>query len=152
TLAIQAKVDERIREDSLAWITSQNLLGDKEVHITVGTPGKPPLPPGSTIRGTDRSAIVDIMGPAMAESTSELLENLMTLLREVNAGKGSLGQFLKSPELYNNMNEFTKSIAASAVEMRQVAHDMKSMMDEVRSQKGTLGKLIFSEAYAQEFT
>src|ERR1041384_284368 len=96
TLSVQTKVTNRIREDSLAWIKAQNFLGDKEVHITVGSPSKAKLPPGSTIRGTDRSAIVDIVGPAMASSTSELLENFMTLLRELNAGKGSVGQFLKN--------------------------------------------------------
>jgi phospholipid/cholesterol/gamma-HCH transport system substrate-binding protein len=152
TLAIQTKYADRIRVDSIAWIESQGLLGDKQVSILLGSPQKPRLPPGQVIRAEDQSVIEGLIGKKLVSGTSDLLENMIEVLKEVNAGKGTLGQFIKNPELYANLNEFTRSLASTSRDLSAATTDLKGIIDEVRTQQGTLGKLIFSREYAEEFT
>lgn len=153
TLAVQSEFANRIRENSMAWIQTEGLLGDKSVGITlVGDTPRPQLAPGARIETMDRSLMADLIGEDLTRDTGALLENLIALIQEVNQGEGSLGQLLKNDELYQNLNRFAGSLATTSDELTEVTRDIKDIIAEVRTQKGTLGKLIFSEKYAAEFT
>jgi phospholipid/cholesterol/gamma-HCH transport system substrate-binding protein len=152
TIEIQSQFADLIREDSFAWVQSESLLGEKALSIKTGDPRRPKLSPGGVIKQMDRALIQDLVGAELVSGTTELLENMMSLLKEINAGKGTLGQLIRNPELYNNLNRFTRSLATTSDELDGIAKDMREIIGEIRQQKGTLGKLIFSEEYAQEFT
>jgi phospholipid/cholesterol/gamma-HCH transport system substrate-binding protein len=68
----------RIRSDARAKVVNKGLLGDKMIEIEPGTLTKPPLEPGSMIRGeapTDFGNYVRQIGKVIEKSNS-LLENL----------------------------------------------------------------------------
>jgi len=151
SMRINKKFAQRIRKDSYAWIQNEGLVGDYVVSIQMGDPSQPHLPPGSVIEGKDKSLIADLLGPELMSGTNELLAHLIKLLQEVNAGNGTVGQLLMNPGLYNHLNEFTASMATTSNELADVTRDLKGMIQEIRAQKGTLGKLLFSEEYARDF-
>ncbi len=152
TLAILSDHAPRIRADSFAWIESEGLLGDKSISIRPGDPKAEPIPQGGTLRTMDRSLIAGLVGQELVSNTSDLLENMITLIREINAGKGTLGQLITNPQLYENLDRFLATLTTTTAEVEGIAKDMKGLVAEIRSQKGTLGKLILSEKYASEFT
>jgi phospholipid/cholesterol/gamma-HCH transport system substrate-binding protein len=149
TIAVESKLSDLIREDSLSWLQSEGLLGDKAVMIKSGDPSLNTIPERGTIKTVDRSLIAEIIGPGIVSGTSDLVENMITLLREINSGQGTLGQLLRNPELYENLNQFTKTLAVTTDDLSMISRDLKGIIAEVRQQKGTLGKLIFSEEYAR---
>jgi phospholipid/cholesterol/gamma-HCH transport system substrate-binding protein len=152
TITVQSRVADRIRKDSFAWIQTQGLLGDKEVAVLAGDPVFPALPPDSVIETKQRSFVQEFVGPELVSGTADLLENMVSVLKEINSGKGSLGQLLKNPELYDNLNRFAHSLAGTSEDLQKITSDLQGIIVEVRSQKGTLGKLVFSEDYAAQFT
>jgi phospholipid/cholesterol/gamma-HCH transport system substrate-binding protein len=68
-LQIVAHVLERIREDSVARIDTQGLLGDKIVSITLGSRDSAPIPPRGWLRAAPPSDFNRLMSQA-----SEILE------------------------------------------------------------------------------
>ena len=53
TMAVERRVQDRIREDSVASIGTIGLVGDKVLDITVGSHDRPPLPPGARLASLD---------------------------------------------------------------------------------------------------
>lgn len=70
---------DRIREDSTASITTQGLLGDKAIFITVGTPNVPELKSGSEMKVREGLSL-----ESFGEKGAELLENVNTLAGNIN--------------------------------------------------------------------
>jgi phospholipid/cholesterol/gamma-HCH transport system substrate-binding protein len=151
SLAIEKSYKDRIREDSFAWLENQGLLGDACIYVKLGVAGDHPLPQGSMIRYKDHPMLDSIAGEEIRESTTGLLKALTSVLSDASQGQGTLGQFLKNPELYNNLNTFTRSMAVLTQDVAAISKELKEVIAEVKSQKGTLGQLIFSEDYARSF-
>jgi hypothetical protein len=74
------------------------------------------------------------------------------MMREINEGQGTLGQLLKNPELYSNLNTFVQTIELTTRQLQTVTTEFQGILEEVRGQRGTLGKLIFSPEYAANFS
>lgn len=53
TMTVARRFENRIRQNSEARISTQGLLGDKIVEITVGSPDAPPLRPGDALTTQD---------------------------------------------------------------------------------------------------
>jgi phospholipid/cholesterol/gamma-HCH transport system substrate-binding protein len=79
TLEIDHAFHERVRQDSLASITTQGLLGDKAVLITVGSPDLPELKANSEI-GTKQAISLESFG----DKGSELLDNINKLSKNID--------------------------------------------------------------------
>jgi phospholipid/cholesterol/gamma-HCH transport system substrate-binding protein len=151
TLAVERDARERVRQNSYVWLESQGLLGDMAIHIQSGTAEAPALPPGARIESRPRSLLEGIAGGQFAQSTEDLLATTISILKEIQEGKGTLGQLLKNPDLYENLNKFTRTIADTTKELEGLTSDFRTMLADIKSERGTLGKLIFSPEYAQTF-
>jgi len=149
TLAIDREYREGIRENSFAYTMSEGVLGDQTIHIQLGTAEQPALPPGFEIAFKPKSMLEGLAGEQFTQSTENLLETTISILREIQAGKGTVGQLLKNPELYDNLNNFMKATSQIGVDLEGMTADVKSAVTAIRDQKGALGKLIFSDDYAQ---
>jgi phospholipid/cholesterol/gamma-HCH transport system substrate-binding protein len=152
TLSIQKEYGERIREDSYAWTQTEGLLGDEAIHVKLGTTDEPMLMPGSMIPYTSRPMLDAFAGQEIREGTTDLLKMMVSVLEDISAGKGTLGKLLKDPELYDNLSLFTESMAATTRQLQTVTREFEHVLLAVRSEKGMLGKLIFSEDYAASIT
>ncbi len=152
TLSIEKGYKDRIREDSFAWKQTEGLLGDASVHVKLGTASQPVLSPGSTLRFKAHVMLDELAGEEMSASTTDMIKQFTAVLKEVNQGQGSLGQLIKNPELYNNLSNFTASMAVLTKEVQTISTELEGIITEVKSQRGTLGQLIFSEDYARSFS
>jgi phospholipid/cholesterol/gamma-HCH transport system substrate-binding protein len=98
-----------LHTDSTASIAQAGVLGDSYVDIS-SEGAKGPEPSNNTeLKASGSPSIQD-------------------LIDSVNAGKGTLGQFVKNPELYNKIS--------------QLSTDLHEVMQSVNEGKGTLGKLV----------
>jgi phospholipid/cholesterol/gamma-HCH transport system substrate-binding protein len=90
---------DRMRADAECWIRTMGLLGDKFIEIGPGTPGAPPVSPGSVLTAHDPVDYETIMGP---KNAGDLFANVMSvssslrdLLDDMQKGKGLLGQLMR---------------------------------------------------------
>lgn len=117
TLSVERRVQERIRQDSVASIGTIGLVGDKVLDITVGSHDKPELPAGG------RLASVDPL------DYSVLLQKGDRILDHVTRISASLDEFLAGGEQTGkrNLNEALRSLRTTLVEVEKgqgLLHDM----------------------------
>jgi len=90
-----------IRQDSRAAI-SMALIGGKTIEITVGSPEKSPLPPGSTIPSLEPREITDLLKEidlkGYLKKIDEVLDNLNSITHKLDDPKGSLFRTLGNLE------------------------------------------------------
>lgn len=149
-LMIGRQYAPRIGESSVAWLNRDTLMSEQSIHVSLRGQSAE-LPPGSVIPYRPRAMLDDFAGEGTTETTVDLLETVMSILKDFQEGEGSLGQLLKNPELYDNLNSFTAAMKSATEEVEKVSREVELMLAAVRSQRGTLGKLIYSESYAREF-
>lgn len=111
---------DRIREDSVATIDTQGLLGDRFISVSSGS-SEASLQPGSVIQ----SAIVADLDQVLIRA-QQAVENTAQITERINASLTGL-----SPDTFQNIASASQSIA-------DLAH-------AVRSEKGFLHRLIYSE-------
>jgi phospholipid/cholesterol/gamma-HCH transport system substrate-binding protein len=117
TLSVERRVQDRIREDSVASIGTIGLVGDKVLDITVGSFDKPELKPG------ERLASVDPL------DYSVLLQKGDRILDHVTQISASLDEFLAGggQQGKQNLNEALRSLRNTLVEVEKgngLLHDI----------------------------
>lgn len=116
-LAVEQRVQDRIREDSVASIGTIGLVGDKVLDITVGSHDRPPLPTGGRLASVDPTDF------------SRLLQKGDQILEHVTRISASLDEFLSGDASAGkrNLNEAIQSIRNTLVEVEKgqgLLHDV----------------------------
>ena len=100
-IEVLQRYQENIRQDSQAAI-AMALIGAKTIEITVGSPEKPPLPPGSTIPSLESKEITDLLKEidlkGYLKKIDEVLDNLKSITHKLDDPKGSLFRTLGNLE------------------------------------------------------
>src|SRR5262249_58907842 len=115
-LNITRQYSDRIRQNSVARIDTQGLLGDKIVEITVGTADVPVVPPAGIIASRDP---VDI-GQALTQGT-ETVKNVAALSE-------NLGKMAKS----FNESKIMDDISAATGSARRATDQLETVVTEAR--------------------
>ena len=117
TLSVEQRVQDRIREDSVASIGTIGLVGDKVLDITVGSHDRPGLRPGAELASTD------------PPDYAQLLKKGDRILDNVTRITASLDEFLVGGESTGkrNLNEALRSLRTTLVEVEKgqgLLHDI----------------------------
>lgn len=142
TMNLDAKLQERIREDSIASIGTIGLVGDKVLELTVGSPDKPVLLSEATVASVDPPDYAKLLqkgdqivtnvvkisdalgqlvgGGAGAEVRANLAESLASLnrvLQEIEQGSGLLHALVyekRSSNILRDLSETTTALVRMA--------------------------------------
>lgn len=138
--SIDKDYQDRIREDSVAAINTQGLLGDKIVAISVGNPEKRVLQNGDILPSQEGKDIF-----SMASKGGEIMENvnktskvLTSILEEVSRGDGLMHTLIyETPErpVGRDFSEMTRELRTSSTEL-------KNILQRIERGEGTIGGLI----------
>ncbi|MBR57475.1 MAG: hypothetical protein CMH54_05375 [Myxococcales bacterium] len=79
-----------VREDASFTITTSGVLGSKYIEIDPGSASKPPLPPGSVVRGQEPFSIASVSSRAI-----KLLDGMTDLLSK---NEGSISSLIKNAD------------------------------------------------------
>ena len=125
TMTIARRFQDRIRRNSEARISTQGLLGDKIVEITMGLPEAPPLRPNEVLASQDPQELGRMFaeGAGTLKSINELVSTLRAAADRLDKG-GALDD-----------------IGAAAKSARRIT-------DEVEKGKGWLHVLVYEEPEA----
>jgi phospholipid/cholesterol/gamma-HCH transport system substrate-binding protein len=121
-LSIKKENQSRVTSDSLASIGAMSLLGEPLIDVSPATTGTP-LKDGDFIKSKKpASQLSDV-----AETANEGIVEATALLKDIRAGKGSVGKLFTEDKLYRELNAFVDTANAVAASINQG--------------KGTIGKL-----------
>ncbi|GGA75184.1 VpsC protein [Edaphobacter acidisoli] len=128
------KIDDKyasdLRKDSKASLSTVGVLGDTIVDINSQYAVGAPLQDGDVLKTDETPSLTDVV-----KASQGTLENLNVILAKMNAivdnlqsGKGSVGQLINNPDLYNKVNATVDEL-----------HKMEVNMN---SGRGSIGKLM----------
>jgi phospholipid/cholesterol/gamma-HCH transport system substrate-binding protein len=91
-----------LKNDSVASIKSEGLLGDKYMEISFGSPDAPKLKNGDTIASAPPLDISDLIAKtsSILDSTKGAADNMKSISAKVNEGKGTMGALVNDKAIY----------------------------------------------------
>ncbi len=134
---IEMQVDSNylkdIPVDSVAGMTSENVLGTKFINISRGQ-SQTTVQPGGVLPSEPSAELEDLMrrGFGVFDSTQAILNRIEKLIAQIEAGKGNVGKFIADEEFYNRLT-------ATVREFQKIA-------TAISSGKGTVGKLLYDDS------
>jgi phospholipid/cholesterol/gamma-HCH transport system substrate-binding protein len=137
TLKIESSHLKDIPIDSIAEVSSENVLSGKYVSVTKGQ-SRQTIPPGGEIRAQPSAEIADLVkkGFDLFDSAQAILGRIDRIVGLVESGQGSIGKFLVDEEFYNRLV--------------QTVAEVQSVAGAISSGKGTVGKLLYDESLYNE--
>lgn len=172
TVGLDEKLKEQVRGDSKARVRTLGLLGDKVIDISPGTPRNAPLQDGDTLQVTQSFDLEEVMTKAASavDDVVGLTKDMRTLTKQLVAGKGTIGQLLANPALYNQLegtlartNALLFRVQSSRGTLARFLDDpalydqmvstvgnVDSLLVAMRSRNGSMGRLLTDTSlYAQ---
>ncbi len=159
-----------LREDSKAALTTVGVLGDTVVDINSQTAVGPPLKDGDELHTLETPSITDVVKASQGtiEQLNVILAKMNTIVDNLQSGKGSVGQLINNPDLYNkatktvdelntlevNLNNGRGSIGKLMTDdalynhLNQAAEKLNQIGDAVQNGKGTAAMLINDPQFA----
>jgi phospholipid/cholesterol/gamma-HCH transport system substrate-binding protein len=118
-----------IPNDSLASISSANVLGTKYINIKSGK-STTPIGAGQELPSVNTGEFEDLVqqGFGVLTSVQDTVQRVDRIVGLVESGKGSIGKLLVDETLYNNL--------------LAILAQVKQLSDTLNSDKGTLGILL----------
>jgi len=129
-MKMDSKYQSSIHTDSIAKLTTVGPLGDPIIDINSQNATGPMINDGDELKTQETPSIQDVMKASQGtiENLNFILAKLNTVVDNMESGKGSFGQLLINPDLYN------KFVAA--------ADDFQQVTTKLNSTDNTVGKLL----------
>jgi phospholipid/cholesterol/gamma-HCH transport system substrate-binding protein len=115
--------EDVVKQDSIASIQTEGLLGNQFVAISFGSPEKASVQDGQTIASVppfEMSALLDKANSMVAQGQEAMADikqvasHLNSVSAKIDSGSGTVGALVNDKEMYNNLNE-TATTAKGAV-------------------------------------
>jgi len=170
TLAIEDNIIKRIREDSIASITSKGLLGDKIISITIGSPGEPQVHDGSVIESTeppdyiqfvekgqlllDRGAVVaDELGRLAKELGNEdniknvnsTIASVSQIAKRIETGPGLAHTLVYDAKSARHFNGTMANVEKMSKNLNKAIAQVEKITRDIETGGGILGTLIYDK-------
>jgi len=132
---------EIIKQDSVASIDTEGLLGSQFLAISFGTPGKPDVRSGDSIASYAPLEMTDILKKANAmldssqqalANTTEATANLKDISAKINSGQGTVGALVNDKQLYNNLEQSTNSMHDTMIQAQAGVTDFQENMEALK--------------------
>ena len=135
-----------IREDSVASIQNDGLVGNKFVQIEPGTEGAAVLPDGGTVRSREPFDFADIMDQ-LSSTIETVNETILDVRVELDEALSSISDTARSAEvLLEDVGGDARAIIAVG---SRVSKDLQMIVAGVREGKGTVGQLLTDDTLYQ---
>jgi phospholipid/cholesterol/gamma-HCH transport system substrate-binding protein len=166
-LEVKKGNEERITTESRASIGSLSLLGEPVIDISPSTQGTP-LKDGDYVQaGRAPGQLSDV-----ADGARESLEQLTGILRDIRAGKGTVGKVFADDALYKEITAFVTTAQAVTANLRDgkgslgrlirdpAAYDrlnaslgeFQEITRRINAGEGSLGRFLKDDAFAKSLT
>jgi len=129
-MTLDSKYAPSLHKDSTAALSTVGVLGDTVVDINSQVATGRELQNGDELKTLETPSLQDVVKASQGtlESINVILAKMNLVVDNIQSGKGSVGQLINNPDLYN------KFLAT--------ADDIHTLTSNLNAGKGTLGKLI----------
>jgi phospholipid/cholesterol/gamma-HCH transport system substrate-binding protein len=132
---------EIIKQDSVATIETEGLLGNQYLAVSFGSAGKADVRDGDLIASQPPLEMSDLLQKASGildssqqaiQNASAATANLQSISAKINAGQGTVGALVNDRQLYNNLEETTSSMDKTMVKAQAGVTDFQENMEALK--------------------
>ena len=132
---------EIIKQDSVATIETEGLLGNQYIAISFGSAGKAEVRSGDTIASLPPLEMADMLNKAsgILDSSQQAIlnvtratANLDSISSKIDRGQGTVGALVNDKELYSNLDQATTSMRTTMVEAQAGVTDFQENMEALK--------------------
>lgn len=133
-MKLDSKFQPSLHTDSTAALSTVGVLGDTVVDINSQVATGPPLQNGDVLQTHETPSIQDVVKASQGtiENMNAVLAKLNNIVDNMQSGKGSFGQLLTNPALYNKFTD--------------AADQVDQLTAKLNSNSNTLGKFMNDNA------
>jgi phospholipid/cholesterol/gamma-HCH transport system substrate-binding protein len=132
---------EIIKQDSVASIETEGLLGNQFLAISMGSPGSRGVWDGDTIASVPplqmsdmlnkMSGILDSSQQAIKNAT-QATANLDSISAKIDSGKGTAGALVNDKQLYSNLEQTSSAMRDTMVQAKAGVTDFQENMEAMK--------------------
>jgi phospholipid/cholesterol/gamma-HCH transport system substrate-binding protein len=163
-MKLNEKNSSSLKKDSKASLSTVGVLGDTVVDINSQFAAGPPLQDGDELKTSETPSLTDVVKASQGtiESLNVILAKMNVIVDNLQSGKGSVGQLINNPDLYNkadktvdelltlekNLNAGRGSIGKLMTDdtmynrLNDAAGKLESITNSLNEGKGTAGMLL----------
>ena len=132
---------EIIKQDSMASIQTEGLLGNQFMSISFGSPGKPDVRDGEMIASDPPLEMADLLKKTDAildntqqavQNASQMTANLASISAKINNGKGTAGALVNDKQLYANLADTTSEARDTMTQAQAGVTDFQENMEALK--------------------
>jgi phospholipid/cholesterol/gamma-HCH transport system substrate-binding protein len=132
---------EIIKQDSVASIETEGLLGNEYLAISFGSAGKGDVRDGDTIASQPPLEMADLLkktndildsSQEAIQNTTQATANLASISAKINSGQGTVGALVNDKQLYNNLEQTSSSMRDTMVAAQAGVTDFQENMEAMK--------------------
>ncbi len=129
-MKLDDKYGANLKKDSKASLSTVGVLGDTVVDINSQFAVGPRLQDGDELKTLETPSLTDVVKASQGtiESLNVILAKMNVIVDNLQSGKGSVGQLINNPDLYNKAN--------AAVD------ELLTLEKNLNAGRGSIGKLM----------
>src|ERR1700722_2861525 len=129
-MRIDSKYQASLHKDSTAALTTVGVLGDTVVDINSQFAVGPRLQDGDELKTLETPSLTDVVKASQGtiESLNVILAKMNVIVDNIQSGKGSIGQLINNPDLYNKANK--------------TVDELLTLEKNLNAGRGSIGKLM----------
>jgi phospholipid/cholesterol/gamma-HCH transport system substrate-binding protein len=140
-LELNQSTRDIIKQDSVASIQTEGLLGNEYVAVSFGSAEKPEVKNGDTIGSVpplEMSAMLDkangllSQGQVAMGDITQVAAHLNSVSGKIDSGNGTVGALINDRELYNNLDQTSSSARAAATAAQAGITDFQDNMEALK--------------------
>jgi phospholipid/cholesterol/gamma-HCH transport system substrate-binding protein len=134
-MKLNEKYSVGLKKDSKASLSTVGVLGDTVVDINSQFAVGPRLQDGDELKTLETPSLSDVVKASQGtiESLNVILAKVNVLVDDLQAGKGTIGQLIVNPDLYNKA---TRTI-----------DELMTLERNINAGKGSIGKLMTDDSF-----
>jgi phospholipid/cholesterol/gamma-HCH transport system substrate-binding protein len=132
---------EVIKQDSVATIETEGLLGNQYMAISFGSPGTADVRDGDTIASQPPLEMSDLLQKTsgLLDSSQQAIQNatratanLDSISAKINSGQGTAGALVNDKTLYNNLEQTSGAMHNTMLQAEAGATDFQENMEALK--------------------
>jgi phospholipid/cholesterol/gamma-HCH transport system substrate-binding protein len=132
---------EIIKQDSVASIETEGLLGNQYLAISFGSDGQADVKDGDVIESEPPLLMADMLkrangildsSQAAVRNTTEATAHLNSVSAKIDSGQGTVGALVNDKQLYSNLEQTTTTLQATMAKAQTGVTDFQENMEALK--------------------
>ena len=141
SMDLDRSTHEIIKQNSVASIETEGLLGNQYVAISFGSDGQAEVKNGDTIQSLPPLIMSDMLKTASGildssqlavKNATQATAHLNSVSAKIDSGQGTVGALVNDKQLYNNLQQTTATLQTTMVQAQAGVTDFQENMEALK--------------------